>query len=90
MFMQKDVMLNGLHQGVDFITDFRSSDHIDVRDFFKGQTVADYNDVITLTENGANTTLSVKSGGVFIDVVTFAGHFIAPAQSLVDDQVILA
>ena len=76
VFMQKDVLSGGVHLGVDFITDFRSSDKIDVRDFFKGQYIEDYNEVIHLTADGANTTLSVKSGNVFVDVVSFAGQFV--------------
>ena len=89
VYMQKDVMLAGVHQGLDFITDFRSSDKIDVRDFFKGMNVADYSDVMQLTSDGVKTTLSIDNGAGYVDVVSFAGSFVIPAQSLVDDQIIL-
>ncbi len=89
VYMQKDVMLGGVHQGVDFIKDFRSSDKIDVRDFFKGVSVSDYNEVMQLTYDGANTTLSVNTTGTFVDVLSFAGKFSVPAALLVEDQVIL-
>jgi Ca2+-binding RTX toxin-like protein len=90
VFLKKDVVLAGVHQGVDTIGDFAAGDKIDVRDFFKGHAIADYGSVMKLTEDGAHTTLSIKMGAAFVDVASISGHITTPVQTLVHDQVILA
>jgi Ca2+-binding RTX toxin-like protein len=91
VFMQKDVMVGGVHQGVDTITDFRSSDTIDVSDFFKGQDFVDASTALKMTFDGANTTISVDngSGAGFVDVVKFVGQFFAGVDSLAADGMIM-
>lgn len=90
VYLQKDVMLNGTHQGLDFITDFKSIDKIDVRDFFKGQSIDNFNAFINLRAEGGNTIVAVDNGAGFVDVVSFAGSFVVPGQSMVDEGIILA
>jgi len=89
VFWQKDVELNGAHQGTDFITDFGSGDKIDLTDFFKTADWVDADSVMKLTVSGGNTTLSVDTGAGFVDVVTLGGSHQASPQSYVDDMVIL-
>ncbi len=91
VFMKKDVILNGVHQGVDRLADFHSNDSIDIRDFFKGSPPADLDQVVKLTWDGSQTTLSVDAGGGnFIDVATFANHYLSAPSSLAADNIILA
>ncbi len=90
VYLKKDVFAGDVQLGVDFITDYNSNDTIDVSDFFKGAPPADYNDVLKLTFDGANTTLSVKTGGAFIDVVAFAGQYNTDPSNLVADMMIMA
>ena len=91
VFMKKDVMLDGVHQGVDRLADFQSNDSIDIRDFFKGSPPADLDQVVKLTRDGSQTTLSVDAGGGnFIDVATFANHYSGAPSSLAADNIILA
>lgn len=91
VFMKKDVLLNGVHQGVDRLADFRSNDSIDIRDFFKGNPPADLDQVVKLTWDGSQTTLSVDAGsGNFVDVATFANHYLSAPSTLAADNIILA
>ena len=91
VFMKKDVVLDGVHQGVDHLADFQSNDSIDIRDFFKGNPPADIDSVVKLTWDGSQTTLSVDAGGGnFVDVATFANHYLGTASNLAADNIILA
>ena len=80
-FMKKDVMLNGVHQGVDTITDFSGSDTIDLHDFFKGR-VTDINDAIHLTDTADGTLVSAKLDGAYVNVALLQGQHI-PAETTV-------
>jgi hypothetical protein len=79
-----------MHLGADTITDFGAGDKVDVRDFFKGHVISDYSQVMKLTAAGDHTTLSIKMGDAFVDVVSLSGQISTPVQTLVHDQVILA
>ncbi len=76
VYFKKDVMLNGVHQGVDTITDFSGSDTIDLHDFFKGQP-GDINDAIHMTDTAAGTMISAKLGGAYVDVAMLQGQHIS-------------
>ena len=83
VYFKKDVMQNGVHQGVDTITDFGGSDTIDLHDFFKGAVATkDAGNVIHLTDVAddaatgtiGGTMVSAKLGGVFVDVALLQGQ----------------
>lgn len=74
VFMKKDVMQNGVHQGVDVITDFHGNDTIDLRDFFKGAVaVKNADSVIHFEDTAAGTVVSAKLGAEFVDVALLQG-----------------
>ena len=67
-------MQNGVHQGVDTITDFHSNDIIDLRDFFKGAVAVKSSDsVIHFEDTEAGTVISAKLGTEFVDVALLQG-----------------
>ena len=85
VYFKKDVMLpNGVHQGVDTITDFGGSDTIDLHDFFKDLNLKakDAGNVIHLTDVADDATtgtiggtmVSAKLGGAFVDVALLQGQ----------------
>ena len=91
VYFKKDVMLNGVHQGVDTITDFSSSDTIDLHDFFKGQP-GNINDAIHLTNMAEGTMVSAKLGGAYVDIVMLQGQHVpvdATVKALASDGMFL-
>ncbi len=81
VYLMKDVMVDGVHQGVDTITDFRTSDVLDIRDLVKGLEFESLNEVVQLRALDNGKMLSVKMGEEFVDVaqlVGFSGENPAP------------
>jgi Ca2+-binding RTX toxin-like protein len=69
VFLRKDVMTNGgLHLGVDRITDFTTSDTLDMRDFHKDESVP-LDDAFMFTQQDGGTMISALVGNVYVDVV---------------------
>ena len=60
---------NGVHRGVDTLTDFSSDDVLDLSEILEGRSFAQVSDVIQLTENDGGTLVSVKLGQAFVNVV---------------------
>jgi Ca2+-binding RTX toxin-like protein len=89
VFAQSDTYSHHTYHGADRITDFSLLDKIDVKDFFKGQTIGDYSQVMKLTADGDHTTLAIKTFGSFVDVAYLTGHIATSVQTLVADHMIL-
>ena len=89
--MVSDVIANGVHQGVDTITDFRSSETLDLWDFTKG-LVEDYNSVIHIDwqQGDTATTVSVLVGDAFVEVAHLIGVRGGDANAWASDGMILA
>ena len=89
VFMMKDVIVGGVNQGVDRITNF-DSDTLDLRDFFKGKGAIDVDQSVKLVYDGADTTLSVDTGGGnFTDVAILSGRHDSTPHLLAQDGIIL-
>ena len=58
---------------VDHIRDFAAGDKLNLHDLLKGQKYASVSDVVKVTDSSAGSTVSVKVGGAFVDVVTLDG-----------------
>jgi serralysin len=79
-----------LGTGVDHITDFAKGDRLNLHDLLKGQKFSSINDVVKISDSSAGSTVSVKSGGVFVDLVTLDGVHGASAAELLKAGMILA
>ena len=89
LFLKKDVMLDGVHQGVDIITDFASNDTIDLRDLVK-QAFTNLDDVVHITQVAGGSMLSVNVDGVFVDVAMLMGVNGGSAAGWASDGMMLA
>ncbi len=79
-----------LGTGVDHITDFSKGDRLNLHDLLKGQKFASINDVVKVSDGSAGSTISIKSGGVFVDLVTLDGVHGGSAAELLKAGLILA
>jgi hypothetical protein len=84
----KDVMVNGVHQGVDLITDFGSNDTLDLSDFFKTER-ASLNDEVRITAGAGSSTLSIKMGDAWVDVAVLQGVMGGDADAWASDGMIM-
>ncbi|MDX2290061.1 MAG: calcium-binding protein [Hyphomicrobiaceae bacterium] len=88
VWLAKDVLAetSGAHLGVDTITDLQVGDRIDLTQLVKGQSYGSLDEVVNVTDTGKGATVSVKLGGVFVDVVTVEG---LTAADVVDSGALL-
>ena len=87
-FMAKDVMVGGVHQGVDVITDFSTVDTLDLRDFFKSKVV-DVDSIVQMRDTAEGAMVSVKIGDAFVDVALLQGMYGGTASGLAADGMML-
>lgn len=83
----KDV---GAAQGVDHIRDFTAGDHLNFHDLLKGQKFSSISDVVKVTDKAEGSTVAVKVGGAFVDVVTLDGVHGTSALELLKAGMILS
>ena len=81
---QKDV------NAVDHITDFAKGDRLNLSDLLKGQKYSNISDVVRVTDGANGSTVSVKFGGAFHDVVTLDGVHNTTAADLLKVGMILS
>ena len=71
VYFGKDVVnKTGAYLGLDHVTDFASGDRLDLRGMVKGKLTAD---MVRMTNGSDGTTVSIKMGDHFVDVVTLDG-----------------
>ena len=91
VYFKKDVMVGGVHQGVDVIRDFRASDTVDLRDFFKsGIPAAGIDSLVHTSSTATSMTVSVKMGDSFVDVAQLFGVSNMTASQMVSSGMLLA
>jgi Ca2+-binding RTX toxin-like protein len=67
VFMKKDA------GKIDHVTDFAVGDKLDLHDFLKSASYASISSVVHVNDTMSGTTVSVKSGNSFVDLVTLDG-----------------
>jgi Ca2+-binding RTX toxin-like protein len=89
-FLAKDVVLDGAHQGVDFIGDFTTSDTLDLHDILKGNNV-NVSDWVQLSSRagGSSSMLMVKVDGAFVEVAYLAGFKVMDVNAMAADGMIV-
>lgn len=82
----KDVVSEktGEHLGVDTITDFSAEDRLDFSRILKGQSFESVSEVIDVRDNDTGSTVAVKIGDAFVDVVNVEGISAADLNSNYD------
>ncbi|MEQ8823875.1 MAG: calcium-binding protein [Filomicrobium sp.] len=82
----KDVVSEktGEHLGVDTITDFSAEDRLDFSRILKGQSFESVSEVIDVRDNDTGSTVAVKIGDAFVDVVNIEGISAADLNSNYD------
>ena len=75
--------------GVDHITDFARGDRLNLHDLLKGQKFGNVSDVVRVTDGSGGSTVSVKVGSAFVDVVTLDGVHGTNATELMKAGMIL-
>ncbi len=75
--------------GVDHITDFAKGDRLNLHELLKGQKFGNVGDVVRVTDGSAGSTVSVKVGSAFVDVVTLDGVHGTNATELMKAGMIL-
>lgn len=89
VFDTADVVRGRREYGADQIEDFTTADTLDFTDFFSGNFAA--NDVLSLSDDGATTTVSAQigRGGTFVDIVHLNGVTGLEITQMIDDGLLI-
>ena len=90
VFLKKDVLDGTGHLGVDRVTDFAQGDRLDLSDFLKGQKYGSIDEVVHVVDGANGSTVQVKVGATFVDVVTLDGVHNTSAAELMKAGMLLA
>jgi len=88
-FLMKDVLVGGVHQGVDVISDFNTGDTLDLRDFVKSY-VPTLENSIRMTSTVEGTMVSANVDGQFVDIVMLSGVRGGDADAWASDYMLMA
>lgn len=86
----KDVVSGNKHLGLDHITDFVVGDVLDLHEFTKSLKGAQIGNAVHITDGVDGSTVSVKIGGAFVDLVHLDGVHGASASDWLANGTILA
>ena len=90
VWLKKDVLDGATHLGVDHITDFAAGDRLDLHDFLKSAKYTSISDVVHVTDGAAGSTVSVKVGTAFVDIVMLDNVHGLGATDILSTGMILA
>lgn len=89
-WLAKDVVKDGVHLGVDVITDFSKEDVLDFSKLLAGQKWGEIEDVLAIKDDGRDSHVVASIGGQWVEVAVLEGFTGHTASDMLKDGMILA